>query len=629
MASQPTIQDILQAEFSPPLDTSLIAAIVADYVSGNDANKGDELRQLREVLSNLAAEAEKELFDSDEQSLSAFSRLHISPSLADDTSSSFDYSTTDNSGYTSNSSATSDSSGQQSFSSPLGFLHALFPQVSPDKLRSTLAAHGGRLEDLDIEELVEELLTSEYIRELEERGLDESESREMGFEAPWELVEKKKKGSPKQKKQNKKGTTIRLVDVRQQQHVRPTLSTSRPAPPDPWTQLASVASHLHTLIPSHSVAYFQSIFHSPQHATPAHALRAAMVQIAKKTSKSSEELTEEESPLLFSMFEVLTTSPTYAELNVEERDQLLEDALYALRATSWNPNSALDVVQLLMELDADFSSKEFSWGVYHQQAPQPMATTKLPSGPPPIPPPPNIPRRAQTMPSVSLAEKSRAPANAWQTIPIKSGPDGPHPLSGVIRAYTNQAPSPTAKKVKGSGNGLGKGGKGDVGELPVSKRAAQQKRYWELFEQRRAAMREAGKAWQRGNTKNFGGEVAFYFAERAREIQKQAQKEQLDGARDMVMNSRVSSAKRDTIDLHGTCVVEAVAVVREYLAEYWTGACFPHRKPVEIITGRGNHSKNGVGVLGPAVRNALTTDGWVFDAHPGGIIIRGMRAERR
>ena len=118
------------------------------------------------------------------------------------------------------------------------------------------------------------------------------------------------------------------------------------------------------------------------------------------------------------------------------------------------------------------------------------------------------------MPSVPLAEKSRAPANAWQTIPIKSGPDGPHPLSGVIRAYTNQAPSPTAKKVKGSGNGFGKGGKGDVGELPVSKRAAQQKRYWELFEQRRAAMREAGKAWQRGNTKNFGGEVAFYFAER-------------------------------------------------------------------------------------------------------------------
>ena len=52
-------------------------------------------------------------------------------------------------------------------------------------------------------------------------------------------------------------------------------------------------------------------------------------------------------------------------------------------------------------------------------------------------------------------------------------------------------------------------------------------------------------------------------------------------------------------------------------------------KPIEIITGRGNHSRNGVGVLGPAVRNALTADGWVFDTHPGGVIIRGMRADRR
>lgn len=506
------IRPIPQAEFSPPLDTSLIAAIVADYISGNDADKGDTIHQMREVLSSLAAEAEKELSDSYEQSLS-LSRLHISPSLMDDSSSSYDFSTTDNSGYTSTSSGISDSSGQQPFSSPLGFLLALFPQVSPDKLKATLAAYGGRIDDLDMEELVEELLTSEYIRELEERDLDESETREMGFEAPWEVVEKKK-GMAKHKK-NKKGTTIRLVDVRQQQHVRPVPSTSRPAPPDPWTQLASVASHLHTLIPSHPIAYFQSIFHSPQHATPAQALRVAIVQIARDAMQSRDELTEEESPLLFGMFEVLTTSPMYAELNFEERDQLLEDALFALRATSGNPNTALDLVQLLIELDADFTSKEFSWGVYHQQVSQPKTTTKLPSSPPPIPPPPNILRRSQTAFSPSASEKqSQASPYVWQTVPTKSGPEGPNPLSGVIRAYTNQVPSPNTKRVKGTGNGLGKGGKGDVGELPVSKRAAQQRRYWELFEQRRAAMREAGKAWQRGNTKNFGGEVAFYFAER-------------------------------------------------------------------------------------------------------------------
>lgn len=359
---------------------------------------------------------------------------------------------------------------------------------------------------------MEEILTSEYVRELEERGLNESESMEMGYEAPWETVEKKKKGMSKPKKQTKKGTTIKLVDVRQQHHARPAAADSRPGPPDPWTQLASVASHLATLIPSQPPSFFQSAFHSPQYPTPAHALRAALAQLARKGANTTEELTEEEGPLLFSMFEVLTTSKMYAGLNVEERDQLLEDALFALRATGGNPNTALDVVQLLVELDADFSSKEYAWGVYHQQAPQLKATAKLPSGPPPIPPPPNIPRRTHTIPSPTR-EKPPVTPNAWQTVPVKPSPEGPHPLSDVIRAYNSQVP--ITRKVKGTGNGLGKGGKGDVGELPASYKS-HGTRTWELLQQRRVALREAGKAWQRGHSKNHGGEIAFYFAERVR-----------------------------------------------------------------------------------------------------------------
>ena len=47
-------------------------------------------------------------------------------------------------------------------------------------------------------------------------------------------------------------------------------------------------------------------------------------------------------------------------------------------------------------------------------------------------------------------------------------------------------------------------------------------------------------------------------------------------------------------------------------------------KVVRIITGRGKHSVNGVGVLGPAVRNALTSDGWIVDTVDGGLIVRGL-----
>ncbi|KAI0630580.1 Smr-domain-containing protein [Trametes polyzona] len=615
MASQPTIQEVLQAEFSPPLDTSLIAAIVADYVSGNEANRSDELRQLREVLSNLAASAEKELVDED--TLSDLSQLNLSPpSVVDDASSSLDYSTTDNSAYAS---TTSDASGQQPFSSALGFLKAVFPHIPSDKFKKVLAAHGGDNDVLDMEVVVDELLTGEYIRELEERGLDEEESAALGYEAPWEVVEKKKKGM-KQKKPSKKGTTITLVDIRQQQHARPASSNSQPAPPDPWTQLASVASHLSTLIPTHPASFFQSVFHSPNYPTPSHALRAAIVQIARSLTKYEDEVSAEETPSLYAMLEVITTWPKYADLNVEERDQLMEDALYALRATGRDPNAALDVVSLLIDLDSDFSSREYAWGVYHQPATPPATTpkasTKLPSGPPPVPPPPNIARRGLPSPTT---EKPRALSSAWKTVPSKPTPEGPHPLSGVIRAYTKPDPVPATRKVRGAGNGLGKGGKGDVGELKLGKRAAAKRRAWELSEQRRAALREASKAWQKGNSKNHGGEVAFYFAERARELQQQQQKEHLDAAREMVLRTRTISPNSEIIDLHGTIVAEAIAIVREYLAEH--GAIYA--KPLKVITGRGNHSRNGVGVLGPAVKNALTADGWVVDTWDGGLVIRG------
>ncbi|KAI0820302.1 Smr-domain-containing protein [Trametes gibbosa] len=616
MASDPTMQEILQAEFSPPLDTSLIAAIVADYVSGDESNRENELRQLREVLSDLAASAEKELVDED--SLSGLSQLRISPtSLVDDASSLYDYSTTDNSAYAS---ANSDASGQQPFSSALGFLKAVFPHIPSDRFRSALACHGGDSDVLDMEIIVEELLTGEYVRELEERGLDETESAALGYEPPWEVVDKKRRGT-KQRRQNKKKTTITLVDIRQQQHTRPSSSSSHPDIPDPWTQLASVASHLSTLIPTHPPSFFQSIFHSPQHPTPSHALRAAIVQIAHSLSKCEDELTAEETPSLYAMLEIITTWSKYADLNVEERDQLLEDALFALRAANHDPNAALDVVSLLIDLDSDFASKEFSWGVYHQPAaptPPPKATSRLPSSPPPVPPPPNIPRRAQTLPNTSN-ERPRAPPNAWQTVPVKPSPEGPHALSGVIRAYTKPDPVLTGRKVRGGGNGLGKGGKGDVGELQTGKRAAAKRRAWELSEQRRAALREASKAWQKGNSRNHGGEVAFYFAERARELQQQQQKEQLDAAREMVLQTRTVSLNSEIIDLHGTVVVEAVAIVRDYLAEH--GATYA--KPLRVITGRGNHSRNGVGVLGPALRNALTSEGWLVDTCDGGLVIRG------
>lgn len=45
--------------------------------------------------------------------------------------------------------------------------------------------------------------------------------------------------------------------------------------------------------------------------------------------------------------------------------------------------------------------------------------------------------------------------------------------------------------------------------------------------------------------------------------------------------------------------------------------------PLRFITGRGNRSAGGKGVLGPAVYNALIEDGWNVSMFAGGLTVRG------
>ena len=100
------------------------------------------------------------------------------------------------------------------------------------------------------------------------------------------------------------------------------------------------------------------------------------------------------------------------------------------------------------------------------------------------------------------------------------------------------------------------------------------------------------------------------------------------------------AANRDTIDLHGTSVSEAIVIVKDILQQegsspstYFSSGLFllPANsffllaKPLTIITGRGIHSVNGVGVLRPAVRIALEEDGWYIGAWDGGLFVKGKK----
>lgn len=524
------ISFVFEAEFCPPLDPSLIAAFVYDYSRRGITQ--DALKSLRETLTTLSRSAEQE------DKLSAeFAKATIDGeglSTTDDTRSVNDILSTDNSPTAISTISTSDASstGPQPFESPLGFLQTVFPLIPTHRLKSILSSIVGvDVEDIDMGDVVEHVLSAEYLRESEERGEDEG-ANDSDYSPSWRKAEPSKLVSQSNKKSQKKqarGTTYTLVDIRQKQHARPSSAPSTPrlpstSSPDPWTQVSSLASRLENLIPSQSAAFFQSCLHSSKFTTPAGALRAALADISPPGGCKIE------GRMLFGILEVVTSDEIYVELSEDERDQLLSDVTLALQVTGGQPDAALDLVWLLRDLDLDSASGRFEWGVYHSPVlpspafaangcKKPKATLKLPAGPPPVPPPP---KRQRTSPSPSPSPSPTPPPNPWKCVPParKVSPNSPPAHAQFIPAYNSKNAPSKKGKLKGAGNGLGKGGKGDVGELVYgrsgssSKDAALRRRVGELMQQRREAIKEASRAWQKGNKKNHGGEVAAFFAER-------------------------------------------------------------------------------------------------------------------
>lgn len=490
-----------QAEFSPPLDTSLIAAIVADYVNDSQPLPSqEELGALRKTLSELAAEADNQV--GEDNLLASMTNMQLADLHKSDdschTESVAELFSAESS--TTNTTMTSEmsSNGPQSLNAPLRFLRAAFPHLAISRLKGAL---GGAedMDTIDMEGIVEDIISVECACELEERGGEET-GGETTVEPRWELVPSRL-ASKKQKRKNSK--TITLVDIRQKQHAPSSSapSSARPAVPDPWTQLTSVACHIETLIPSRTSAYFQSFFHSPRYATPSEALRAALVSVAPPASGSTE-MTHDETQILFGMFDILRESPAYEALPDVDREQMMSDAQLALRATEYHADAALDLVWLLREFDGG----EVDLGIYHSPVPtspssvhstpnsrQSRHPIKLPAGTPAASAYEGKARSVRKSgPNSPLAISTAA----WQTVPI-SPRNSPNPHAEFIPAYNDAR------------NGQGKH---NNGSQKTSK--SHKQRAGELMQKRREALREASRAWQRGTSSTRGGEVAFYFAER-------------------------------------------------------------------------------------------------------------------
>jgi hypothetical protein len=623
------LYDVLQIEF-PQIDTSLLAALIADYTQEGDddvTHSSDQVKTIRDTLKVLANQAQEDEYELDD--IMSTTSL-TTPDLCDSTTT-----------------ASESSSSQHSFSSPLGFLQEAFSDVPTDRLKRLLREGSGEaLEgdgDVDMERVVEYILNMEHIRDLEERGIDALERTPSPLlNEDWEAVVhtkpkvKTKLATPAKKKA--KGRTIKIVDMMQTQHApsSPTKTKGREREGktmgegvDIWTQISSLSTRLATLLPPAQESYFASFFHSPTHATPAHALRAALAALPSTSTISVKHKARQKSPIkksnedaetdtLSALLDLLRAEPTFATLDAEQRNTLYADARVALSAAQNRPDDALDIIWILRDLEHPASQL----GIYHLRPPvsgsnlnSTLVHAKLPTGPLTVQAPPTSKRKFASPPSSPTSQPQ--PPEAWQDVPIRS-PRTTQPLENS---------NPTNKrKIRGAGNVLGKGGKGDIGELPGNgnvsgtRHAHFARGILQARIQRGELLREAGRAWRRP----LGGEVALYYAQRAREVTEKAREDALNEARELVEAKRYASDDKRSIDLHGTCVQEAIVITSEILERE---GCSP-ASPLRLITGRGTHSVGGVGVLKPAVHRALVNKGWDVRMWDGGLVVQGRARER-
>ena len=148
--------------YCPPLDTSLLAAILADVEEEckiNNLSKptNQQIVQLQNILSELSANAVEDSGDgSDPSGLlnGAFSDTPRSVWSSDDTP---DWSSGD---VTTSSSEVSNPNFPQ-----FAFLQAAFPHIEPAKLRAVAVAIKDPDGSADLEDVIEEVLCREYQRE--------------------------------------------------------------------------------------------------------------------------------------------------------------------------------------------------------------------------------------------------------------------------------------------------------------------------------------------------------------------------------------------------------------------------------------------------------------------------------
>jgi hypothetical protein len=465
------------------LDSSLIAAFLSEIHTESPTRR--QLRGLRQTLTKLAVAAKE---NHDEQTVSEASHIDdstLSGSTLEGYSGSLSTPTTNSTSPLASPRSTSSSAA--SFSSPLGFLRAAFPGVPSARLESVIAdatCKDGWVEDVDIERAVQLLLTQEYIRALEESGLDDAlEDDPTPMHNP-EWLTVKAKGKTKKAKTK----TYTINDIRQQQRISERPHRQAPhhdIPPrssdvDIWTAVSSLSAQLSSLLPPHSESFFKSFFHSPESKSPAAALRRALTAITGAEDKNATSL---DATVLLCLQDILRSTPVYGEQGPEERERILSDARLCLCAVQSRHGDALDLVWLLHDLD----SGELAEVPLHSRERQGGHSMELSAASP-------SPAFGAIYERSFSGHSPRRPSSRpdeWNAVPRRKPPSNGGPHTCFILAHNDINKTPTHQ--------LG------------SDKLKQQLKY--LEERLTEAHMSAARAWKGANSKNLGKEVALYHVD--------------------------------------------------------------------------------------------------------------------
>lgn len=467
------------------MDSSLIAAFLSEFHTEFPTRR--QLRGLRQTLTKLAVAAKEnhdELSISEGVSGSHIDDSSLSGSTLEGYSGTLLTPTTDST--SPSASPRSTSSSAISFSSPLGFLRTAFPDVPSGRLESVIAdatCEDGWTQEVDIERVVQLLLTQEYIRALEESGLDSLENDlTLMHSQEWHTV--KAKGKMKKAK----AKTYTVNDVRQQQHIFervPRQDIHRDIPPmsfdvDIWTAVSSISAQLSSLLPPHPESFFKSFFHSPESKSPAAALRRALTAITGAEDEGAHPLNM---AVLLSLQDILRSTPEYNEQGPEERERILSDAGLCLRAVQSRHGDALDLVWLLHSLD----SREPAEVRLRSQERQDDHSMELSASKP-------SPTFEATCAGSVSDHRPRGPPSQpdeWNVVPRRKPPSTVNPHTSFIPTHNNMRKMPTHQ----------------IGSEKLKQRLIY------LEERLTKSHMSAARAWKSANSKNLGKEVALYHVD--------------------------------------------------------------------------------------------------------------------